>query len=66
MITLRRIQENFVNLNKPDEIEEERRSLASQDFLLFDTTISKLIDIRKPEGDEQGYENIQYSVNPYG
>ena len=65
LIILRRIQENFVKLNQPNEIEKDRKNLASQDFSKFDTTISELLNIRKPEGDEKEYKNIKNPVNPY-
>jgi hypothetical protein len=65
LITIRRIQENFVNQHKPHEMEDDTKKLAAQDFAIFDTTISKLLDIRKPQGDETGYKNVKNPENPF-
>lgn len=66
LISLRRIQEAFVESRQPDSIPDDQRELAMQDFEAFNTAISKLIEIRKPEGDETAYENVRFPENPYG
>jgi len=65
LISLRRIQEAFVESRQPDPIPDDQREFAFQDFEAFNTAISKLIQIRKPEGDETAYENLRFPENPY-
>ncbi|PQP35218.1 hypothetical protein C6A37_03645, partial [Desulfobacteraceae bacterium SEEP-SAG9] len=63
LVTLRIIQKGFVNSNKPNKMEEKTKTLASQDFTIFDTTISELLNLRQPKGDKNLY--IKNPVNPY-
>jgi hypothetical protein len=65
LVTLRRMQEEFVDLIKPEVVEDKQRAFASQDFEVFSDVISELIAIRCPEGDKDAYNNRKYPKNPY-
>jgi hypothetical protein len=65
LIRLRRIQEEFVNSITPNSIADDHREFAIQDYETFNTIISKLIEIRRPMGDEDAYENLRFPENPY-
>ncbi len=65
LIALRRMQEAFVGSKKPDNIIDDQKELAYQDYESFNTIISKLLEIRQPEGDKVAYGNFKYKENPY-
>jgi hypothetical protein len=65
LVNLRRIQEKFVDLQKPDNIADNERELAFDEFERFNTIITNLIEIRRPEGNEDSYRNIKFHENPY-
>lgn len=65
LTTLRRLQETFVSVIQPSEVKPKNKKDAADDFEFFNRIIKESIAIRKPQGDERGYDNTKYKSNPY-
>ena len=63
LVGLRRIQESFVSIINLKKLDKKNKINAANDFESFNALIENLIEIRRPEGNENSYKQVKFKTN---